>query len=274
MGWEIEAEAEADSSPLGGEVAAKRPEGPLQWDIVVDSEPRPGAMQLALDEVLLMTRQRAIRFWEWSERAIVLGSHQSIANEVDVHAAGETGFRILRRLSGGGAMIVEPGRTVTWSIYTGADEVAGLSFADSYAALDAWAVEALRELGVPAEHRPLNDIATPRGKLAGSAQARRRSRVLHHTALAYDMDPALVRRLLRIGRPRVSPRGLRSAEKDVSPLTWFCSLTQPEVVARLAAGFAEGRESRSGSITLQELAAARRLAATKYEVSDWTERLP
>ena len=244
------------------------------WELLVDPEPRPGALQLALDEVLLAGRTRAIRFWEWSERAIVLGSHQSIANEVDVAAAAGLGFQVLRRLSGGGAMIVEPGRTITWSIYAPAEDMAGLSFAASYAALDAWAVRALIRLGVPAEHRPLNDIATPRGKLAGSAQARRRGRVLHHTALAYDMDVALVRRLLRIGRPRVSPRGLRSAEKEVSPLRWFCDLAQPEVVARLAAAFAALHASSGGEVTAAELTAAYDLAAAKYQLSEWTERLP
>lgn len=220
--------------------------------------------------MLLGTRERAIRFWEWGERAIVLGSHQSIANEVDGEAAARLGFTVHRRVSGGGAMIVEPARTVTWSIYAPVEEVAGLSFAESYAVLDAWAVAALRELGVPAEHRPLNDIATPRGKLAGSAQARRRGKVLHHTALAYDLDPTLVRHLLRIGRPRASARGLRSAEKDVSPLCWFTDLPQAEVVRRLAA--AHG--GAPSALTPAELAAARRLATEKYELREWTERLP
>lgn len=239
--------------------------------MIVDSEPRPAPLQLALDEVLLATRGRTLRFWEWGERAIVLGSHQSIANEVDEATAAQLGFRVVRRLSGGGAMIVEPGATITWSIYAPAADVAGLSFAGSYAFFDGWAVQALRdELGVPAEHRPLNDIATPRGKLAGSAQARRRGKVLHHTALAYDMDTGLVRRLLRIGRPRLSPRGLRSAEKEVSPLRWFTKLRQPEVVARLAA--AHG--GTPSEVTAEELARARRLAAEKYDLSEWIRRLP
>ena len=171
-------------------------------------------------------------------------------------------------------MIAEPRGTITWSIYAPATEVAGLSFADSYATLDAWAVRALRALGVPAEHRPLNDIATPRGKLAGSAQARRRNVVLHHTALAYDMEPGLVRRLLRIGLPRVSRRGLRSAEKEVSPLRWFVELEQPQVVARLAEAFAAERGAVAGALGKPELKEAARLAAAKYDLTEWTERLP
>ena len=242
----------------------------MGWQVIADAEPRDGPLQLAIDEVLLSSRTRAIRFWEWGERAIVIGSHQSVANEVDVEAAAALGFRVLRRMSGGGAMIVEPSRTITWTIYVPVADVGGLSFAESYAALDGWAVQALRDLGVPADHRPLNDIATPRGKLAGSAQARRRGALLHHTALAYDMDVTLVRRLLRIGRPRVSVRGLRSAEKEVSPLSWFTDLTQPEVVVRLAGAHGGVRSE----LTADELASARRLAARKYSLREWTERLP
>lgn len=236
-------------------------------------------MQLALDEVLLSELAAGrlgplLRLWEWAEPAIVLGSHQSVANEVDAGQAARRGFQILRRMSGGGAMIVEPGRTVTWSLYAPAESVAGLSFAASYGQLDRWAVSALRSLGVPAEHRPLNDIATPRGKLAGSAQARRRGTVLHHTALAYDMEPALVRRVLRIGRPRVSARGLRSAEKDVSPLRWFTDLSQAEVVERLGAAFALDHGAKRVSLRAEDVRAAVELAARKYGLREWTHRLP
>jgi lipoate-protein ligase A len=203
----------------------------------------------------------------------VLGSHQVLANEVDRLAAAELGFVVARRMSGGGTMIVEPGRSITYSVYAPESVVAGLSFVDSFARLDAWAVECLRGLGVPAGYRPINDIVSPEGKIGGAAQARRRGFVLHHTAIAHAMDNAIVARLIRIGRERVSPRGVRSAEKAVSPLDRWLALDRDAVVAALAGCFAERHRALPGALDAGELEAARALAASKYATPGWVDRI-
>src|SRR5207249_4763280 len=140
-------------------------------------------------------------------------------------------------MSGGGTMLCEPDRTVTYSLYLPEAMVAGVSFRRSYALLDAWAVSAFNELGVPASYREINDIVSPRGKIAGAAQARRRGCVLHHTTIAQSMDVDLLPQLIRIGRENVAARGVRSAEKAVSPLSWFTQLSCDEVAARLQSHF-------------------------------------
>lgn len=203
----------------------------------------------------------------------MLGSHQALANEVDVEAARELGFTVARRMSGGGTMIVEPGRTITYSLYAPESVVAGLSFVDSFARLDAWAVDCLRGLGVPAAYRPINDIVSPEGKMGGAAQARRRGFVLHHTAMAHAMDTTIVPRLIRIGRERVSTRGVRSAEKVVSPLARWLAQDRDAVVAALARCFAERYDARPGRLRLEELAEARALAAARYATPEWIDRV-
>jgi lipoate-protein ligase A len=226
-----------------------------------------------LDRVVAGRRGPTLRFWEWAEPALVLGSHQVLANEVDREAAEELGFTLARRMSGGGTMIVEPGRTITYSLYLPESVVAGLSFVDSFARLDAWAVECLRGLGVPAAYRPINDIVSPEGKIGGAAQARRRGFVLHHTAIAHAMDTGIVGRLIRIGRERVSPRGVRSAAKPVSPLDRWLALDRDAVVAELAACFARRHQARAGALGPDELEAARGLAASKYATPEWVDRI-
>jgi lipoate-protein ligase A len=215
-----------------------------------------------------------VRLWEWTEPALVIGSHQSVANEVDVAAAKELGFTVTRRMSGGGTMLCEPGRTITYSLYVPATIVGGLSFRESYAALDAWAVRSFVALGVPASYREINDIISPRGKIAGAAQARRRGFILHHTTIAHAMDPALLTRLIRIGRERVSGRGVRSADKAVSPLSWFTSLDCAGVARNLEQSFVADFNARTGDVSRDELTAAQGLVATKYGTAGWIERLP
>jgi lipoate-protein ligase A len=233
---------------------------------------------MALDEVLLerfITKLRGptLRFWGWTAPALILGSNQSVANEVVETAAREHGFTLTRRISGGGTMLAEPGRTITWSLILPDALVAGMSFADSYQYLDRFAVDALRSIGVAASYRPLNDIVAPDGgKIAGAAQARRRDAVLHHVTLAWDMDVSLLRELIRAGRPAVSGRGVRSADRAVSPLRTLMpkSVSREDVVLALSEAFG----ARPGALDPLELDDAATLAAAKYSRPEWIYRLP
>jgi len=250
----------------------------LEWDLIKYS-PHSPHMHMALDEVLLQrviagTRRPTVRFWEWTEPALVIGSHQSVVNEVDALAARELGFTVTRRMSGGGTMLCEPARTITYSLYVPATVAAGLSFRQSYAALDAWAVRSFVALGVPASYREINDIISPRGKIAGAAQARRRGFVLHHTTIAHSMEAGLLERLVRIGRPKLAAVGVRSANKVVSPLSWFTQRSCAEVAIHLAQSFASRFRSRPGEVKPEEMQAALRLVATKYSTPAWVNRLP
>jgi lipoate-protein ligase A len=250
----------------------------VEWD-VIPSSPHPAHMHMALDEVLLERvisgrRRPTLRFWEWIEPALVIGSHQSVTNEVDAVAARELGFVVTRRMSGGGTMLAEPGRTITYSLYLPESVVAGITFRKSYAMLDDWAVRAFIELGIPASYREINDIISPRGKIAGAAQARRRGFVLHHTTMAHSMDVGLLPRLIRIGRPSITATGVRSADKPVSPLSWFTSLTCGEVAAHLEKFFSNEFRARGGEVSPSELEAANHLVTTKYSTPEWVNRLP
>jgi lipoate-protein ligase A len=249
-----------------------------RWDVIPPSA-HAAHVHMALDEVLLervITGRRppTMRLWKWIEPALVIGSHQSVLNEVDLATARETGFVVTRRMSGGGTMLCEPDRTITYSLYLPETMVADVSFRRSYAVLDAWAVHAFQELGIPAGYREINDIISPRGKIGGAAQARRRGFVLHHTTIAHTMDVTLVPRLIRIGRNRVAERGVRSAEKPVSPLAWFTDLSCDDVETHLQSHFVRELPSSTTSLTTEELEDAGRLVATKYATPGWINRLP
>ena len=250
----------------------------LEWELIPASG-HSAHMHMALDEVLLDNvirggRGPAVRFWQWTERALVIGSHQSVINEVDQASARALDFTITRRMSGGGTMICEPARTITYSMYLPASAVAGISFRQSYAALDAWAVQSFVELGVPASYREINDIISPPGKIAGAAQARRKGFVLHHTTVAHSMDVDLVRRLIRIGRDRLSERGLRSAEKEVSPLSWFTPMSCAEVTRHMERSFEKAFGAQRSTLSDAEMKQARGLVDSKYATPAWIERLP
>lgn len=246
---------------------------------VIPAERCPAHMHMALDEVLLESviageRGPTMRLWAWSERTLVIGSHQSVSNEVDTDAAERYGFAVTRRMSGGGTMLCEPDRTITYSLYLPETMVAGVSFRGSYSLLDAWAVAAFNEMGVPASYREINDIISPRGKIAGAAQARRRGHIVHHTTIAHSMDVELMRLVIRVGRANVAEKGVRSADKAVSPLSWFTDLSCGAVSARLQQHFQREFAATEDAPTRREVARARALVASKYSTPEWIGRLP
>ena len=249
-----------------------------RWEVIPPSG-HAAHMHMALDEVLLDQvisgrRPPTMRLWRWIESALVIGSHQSVLNEVDQRAAKELGFVVTRRMSGGGTMLCEPERTITYSMYVPESIVAGVSFRKSYALLDDWVVERFQELGVPASYREINDIISPRGKIGGAAQARRRGFVLHHTTIAHAMDVDLLPRLIRVGRERIAEKGVRSAEKAVSPLSWFTSLSCDEMERDLCSYFEREFRARSVELNDEELSRAQRLVESKYSTDEWINRLP
>jgi lipoate-protein ligase A len=151
-----------------------------------------------------------------------------------------------------------------------------MSYAESYAYLDDWVIGALTaDLGLDAWYQPLNDITSPQGKIGGAAQKRLSGgTVLHHVTMAYDMDPATMLRVLRIGREKLSDKGIPSAAKRVGPLRQQTRLPRAEVTDTLIAHFRRRHGLTRGSLTVAELRAARELARTKFRSREWTVRVP
>ena len=247
---------------------------------LVETGPLAPAVQMALDEVLARQvaegrRPPSLRIWDWASSAVIIGSYQSVSNEVDLDAAAEHDITVVRRISGGGAMFVEPGNTITYSLYVPDTLVAGLSFAESYAFLDAWVLRGLRSLGVEATYVPLNDIASPLGKIGGAAQKRLSAGgVLHHVTMAYDIDAAKMLQVLRIGREKLSDKGTRSAAKRVDPMRAQTGLEREKVVEGLLAEFEASYGLRRTPLDAVTLAEAEELAVTKFSDPDWLARVP
>ncbi|MFC7302293.1 lipoate--protein ligase family protein [Cognatiluteimonas weifangensis] len=249
------------------------------WQLI-HAEPQSPALHMALDEVLLDEvsagrRLPTLRIWEWAGPSVVMGRFQSLRNEVDAQGAQRHGIEVVRRISGGGAMFIEPGNTITYSIFAPLSMVEDMTFEQAYALMDGWVIEALGTLGIQAWYQPLNDITSPAGKIAGAAQARRGKAVLHHVTMAYDIDATKMLEVLRIGREKLSDKGTASAQKRVDPLRSQTGLAREEVIACLIESF----RSRHGGLTAdalrpQELARAQALARDKFATPEWTAIVP
>lgn len=250
----------------------------FDWRIIPEKLEAP-AMNMALDEELTLRvghgdRPATLRIWGWTSKCVVLGRFQSVKNEVDEIAAAENEVTLVRRISGGGAMFIEPEGAITYSIFAPEPIVKGLSFAESYAFFDSWVIEALRELGVDAWYAPLNDIASAGGKIGGAAQARRGGAVLHHTTIAYQMNMPLMLKVLRIGKEKLSDKGISSADKRVGPLRQQTNLERAVIIDHMVATFRAKTGGTDDLVTLDERANAESLVAARFGTREWTHVLP
>lgn len=250
----------------------------IEWTLL-PSPPLMPPYQVAMDETLTMatangTRGATIRFWSWAAPCVVLGRFQSVRNEVYEDVARERGIDIVRRISGGGAMLIEPEGAITYSIVAPESLVDGMSFAESYQFFDSWIIDALQELGVDAWYAPLNDITSTGGKIGGAAQARKYGAVLHHTTMAYSMTPGVLTQVLRVGKEKLIDKGVSSADKRVGPLRNQTDLDRDVIINHLIGYFQTRYAIHVGAYTADEWDDVEQRVNAKFGTREWSWVLP
>lgn len=258
--------------------------GAVDWDDldleVIHGPSVSPVMNVAMDETLVEDvaagrRKPFMRIWEWDSPQIVIGSFQSYENEIDPKGVEKHGITVSRRVSGGGAMFMEPGNCITYSLVVPTALVEGMSFQDSYAFLDQWALEALKRVGIQAKYVPLNDIASDKGKIGGAAQKRfANGYTMHHMTSSYDIDAEKMMECLRIGREKVRDKGLRSAIKRVDPMRSQTGMPREDIIDVFLQTFAEMYDAKPGEITEADLEVARQRVEDKFATEEWVHRVP
>ena len=227
--------------------------------------PTPGE-NLACDEALLDGCEAGqggdvLRFWEPRELFVVLGYANRAAREVELAACRAHGVPVLRRCSGGGAVLQGPGclnYTVGLRIEEGGP-LATVTGANRFimernrAALAALAGDAVRVQGI-------TDLALGALKFSGNAQRRRREALIFHGTFLLDFDLALVGKFLRFPSQQPDYRQGRAHEH------FLANLHHPAAAVKAAL-----RQTWRADEPLKEIPHAEitRLARDRYATEDW-----
>jgi lipoate-protein ligase A len=148
------------------------------------------------------------RTWQAVQPVVVVGRHGRVAEEVVEANCQVDRVRVLRRASGGGAVVLGPG-SVNYSIVLSLaahPELAAI--AESFLIVLRAMVEALDVPGLSIAGG--TDLVRHGRKVSGNAQRRGRHTLLHHGTLLYDFDPGLAVRYLQEPQRRPAYRGGRS----------------------------------------------------------------
>jgi lipoate-protein ligase A len=161
------------------------------------------AENLALDEALLEEAESAapletLRLWESPQPMVVIGRSSQRATEVQVDACDALGIPILRRVSGGAAVVAGPGCLMYALVlsYQMRPRLRVLNEAHRYV-LDTLAAT-LERLAPGVVCRGTSDQALDGRKFSGNSARCRRQHFLYHGTLLYDFPLELIERCLRM----------------------------------------------------------------------------
>ena len=238
-------------------------------DLIEFSTPDPTA-QLACDEALLQLADNGsvgecLRVYELRRPTVVLGLQDEHRRAVVGDICERHGVDILRRRSGGGAVVLGPGCLV-YSLILRRDRPGLGSVRGSYRWILGRLCEELSADGPRVEPAGTSDLAWDGRKVGGSAQQRKRNYLLHHGTLLYGMRRELMEQFL--GQVREPPpyRNGRSHRDFVTNLPLDRSVLD-ETVKR-AFGAADSHQSPPAD--LMDL--IEKLVAKRYGCREWTCR--
>ena len=166
----------------------------MKKTVYIDVATTDPTYNLALEQYVFdsLPRDRQyFLFWQ-NHNAVIIGKHQNTLAEINEEFVRSRGIRVVRRLSGGGAVYHDDGNlNFTW--ITDADKGGGIDLKKFCQPV----ADTLCALGADAVVDGRNDILVGGAKISGNAQYVREGRVMHHGTLLFDSDLSVLGNALR-----------------------------------------------------------------------------
>lgn len=224
---------------------------------------------LACDEVLLDLADggalgAVLRFWEPAQYFVVVGYANRVATEVNIDFCQRHDIPILRRCTGGGAVLQGPG-CLNYSLIlpiAGAAELAGIRSTNDYI-LARHERTLLGLLRAPVEKQGHTDLAVGGLKFSGNSQRRKREFLLFHGSFLLHADIALIEKVLPLPSQQPAYRVNRSHAD------FLMNLKVPAPLLKSALQKAWEAQDPLRELPLDQIAT---LAQEKYQQDVWNLR--
>lgn len=199
--------------------------------------------------------------------SIIIGKHQNTAEEIDADFVQERGIRVVRRISGGGAVYHDLGN-LNFSFIRKYDKA---KF-NNYGAFTGPVTDALQSLGVAAELTGRNDILVDGRKVSGNAQAVRRDRMFSHGTLLFRSELDDVVHALKPKPGKLISKGIQSIRSRVVNIGDFlpAEMTMDDFRSALLKHLFPGNGTPPEYVlSSDDLLKVQALADSKYRSWDW-----
>ena len=251
-----------------------------RWRLL-DTPPMTAAENMALDETLLDLKGRGegpntIRFLQFSPRAVLVGFHQSVDEEIRVEYCRAHNIDINRRITGGGAIFFDESQ-LGWEVICdkGFFHVT-IPNNRLFRALCDPVITALGLLGLKARFRPRNDIEINGRKISGTGGTESDGAFLFQGTMLTDFDVDTMLKSLRIPVEKLKAKEIDSVKERVTCLRWELGYTPSldEIKEAIRTGFEKRLGIRLEPGGLSE--AEKRLFEEKlgyYRSLDWIDHI-
>ncbi|HEY1269521.1 MAG TPA: lipoate--protein ligase family protein [Candidatus Binatia bacterium] len=225
------------------------------------------AQNLAWDEALLLEAeaggQETLRFWEPQSPFVVLGHASRVEDEVSLPACRAAGVPVLRRPSGGAAVVQAPGCLD----YTVVLDIAGRGLGE-VAAANAYVMERLRRaleqlVGATVNIEGFTDLTLAGRKFSGNSQYRKKRALLFHGSFLLDCDISLIEKLL-LAPPRQPDYRRRRLHRD-----FLTNIHIPAAAVKAALREAWGAVEERSAPPIEKIEA---LIRERYARDEWNLR--
>lgn len=238
---------------------------------------------LAAEEYLIThTSDDIIMLWR-NDRSVIIGKNQNAFAEIDLEFANANGIKVVRRLTGGGAVFHDPGNVNFTFISPAGGRLAegmregGLDFAHFTRPI----IAALADMGIAAELSGRNDLvvrtADGERKISGNAQCVIDGTTMHHGTLLYSADLSHMQGALTADPEKLKTKGIASVRSRIANI---CDLLLNESAPGDAADFMDRltrRLERDFSVVAEGFTPSMidgigKLARDKYSADEWNLR--
>lgn len=235
---------------------------------VIDKNTDPW-WNLAAEEYLFKNMDKPIfRLWQ-NDNAIIIGHHQNAYAEINTDYVRQRGIKVVRRLTGGGAVFHDLGNVN----FTFIDNVSvSEDSASMFARFTLPVINALKDLGVNAYLEGRNDLLIDGRKFSGNAVARFKNRLLQHGTLLFSASMADLSNALASRPEKFTGKSVQSNRSRVTNISEHLEkpLTIDEFIEHMH-NFVAGEGSGYIQYTYsdEDLRAISNLRETKYSLDSW-----
>jgi len=229
------------------------------------------AENLALDEALLEERDletargELLRLWEPAQPMVVVGRASRLAEEVDLAACHARGIPVLRRTSGGAAIVAAPGCLMYAVILQYARRPALRMIQHAHQFVLGTLAEALARQVAGVRPRGISDLALADDrKFSGNSLRCKREFLLYHGTLLYDFPLELLGVCLKMPPRQPDYRRGRGHGQFVANLPLDRGALRQAVLDAWRP---------QGQLAAWPCQATRELVASRYARAEWNQRL-
>lgn len=174
------------------------------------------AFNLALEELIASELSEEIVMLWRNAPAVIVGRNQNTEAEIDAEAVRERGIKVVRRITGGGAVYHDLGN-INYTIAANDRQLDTEAFSRNAKII----IDVLRGMGVDAGFHGRNDILVDGRKISGSAKSVFTDRTLFHGTLLFDTDLSVLGKVLTPDEEKIKAKGIKSVRSRVANLKEF-----------------------------------------------------